>query len=689
MLLLLLYAQGLHAQVVVNVVDFGATGDGATDDRAAIQNAIDYANNNGGGTVFFPAGTYIVSPVPNANPQQVICLKLYDNIALVGVSRDVSVIKLQDNAPNFDAIIGNNPSFHPIDNIQLRHLCFDANGANNPIADPNILNSGKRSIFRIFLGKNYLIEDCRFTHHKGVWCVVFNGITENIVIRNNEFTHIGDANVEWDHSSIYTNGDRFLVENNYFHSLLGPGTKAARTAIEIHGSNQVVRNNTIVAYPYGINATGFSELYPSFNQTYCHNTFLDVMNGIVLWSSSSSNPLASNGLKDIRIFENKIEINALGWKDYDFYDGGAGIVFERNRDLDIDSLYIFNNEIVFVGEPIDDALRSRYSSGIRMGDNNYKGVDVQNTYILNNAIKNSNGPGMNFDFKLTHAVITGNSIENAASSSANLFTGFRSGIYVGDTIADVQISCNSFEKTRANSSLGHLLYSNGTLLSNAYFFGNVQKAYSVPDITNGSLASGLNWTQTADKPLVQFGVDSVRVGAAQSVQVPIALDAPAPATLQIHLIPVDRNGGHPSDWSVDSIVTFNAGEQIKTFSLSRLSSKKDTHYLIIRRSDDYLINCGSLLKIYFDDIVSHQGPTAHDRAVRIYPNPTQDYFAMSGLPDDSYRIALYDTQGRLCMKRSICPNEKLPVSHLSRGVYVVRIFDKNNTLVYSSRLTVI
>lgn len=48
----------LFPDVVVNVKDFGARGDGVTDDTLAIQNAINSAD---GQIVFFPKGTYIVS----------------------------------------------------------------------------------------------------------------------------------------------------------------------------------------------------------------------------------------------------------------------------------------------------------------------------------------------------------------------------------------------------------------------------------------------------------------------------------------------------------------------------------------------------------------------------------------------------------------------------------------------------
>lgn len=46
---------------VVNVLEFGAKGDGVTDDTAAIQSAIDYVATRNSGHVFIPANTYKVS----------------------------------------------------------------------------------------------------------------------------------------------------------------------------------------------------------------------------------------------------------------------------------------------------------------------------------------------------------------------------------------------------------------------------------------------------------------------------------------------------------------------------------------------------------------------------------------------------------------------------------------------------
>lgn len=70
-----------------NVRAFGARGDGVTSDSAAIQAAINAAERAGGGTVFFPCGTYLLR---SADPRIVIT---HSNLQLVG-SGGCSVIKL-------------------------------------------------------------------------------------------------------------------------------------------------------------------------------------------------------------------------------------------------------------------------------------------------------------------------------------------------------------------------------------------------------------------------------------------------------------------------------------------------------------------------------------------------------------------------------------------------------------------
>lgn len=54
-------ATGTPVRTVFNVLSYGATGDGSTDDTAAINSAIAAVNSYGSGALYFPAGTYVVS----------------------------------------------------------------------------------------------------------------------------------------------------------------------------------------------------------------------------------------------------------------------------------------------------------------------------------------------------------------------------------------------------------------------------------------------------------------------------------------------------------------------------------------------------------------------------------------------------------------------------------------------------
>ncbi|WP_415769067.1 M10 family metallopeptidase C-terminal domain-containing protein [Pseudomonas sp. LB3P38] len=81
--------------MIFNVQNFGAKGDGITDDTAAIQSAIDAAAAAGGGQVYIPTGTYIVSGGEEPSDG---CLMLKSNVYLYGDGMGKSTVKVADGS---------------------------------------------------------------------------------------------------------------------------------------------------------------------------------------------------------------------------------------------------------------------------------------------------------------------------------------------------------------------------------------------------------------------------------------------------------------------------------------------------------------------------------------------------------------------------------------------------------------
>lgn len=115
-----------------NVMDWGAVGNGSTDDTAAIQAAIDYASSTAqstgaGGSVFLPGGYYITSAT----------LVLKKHVWLIGEGQRSTTIKLATNA-NCDVIksFDTGGASGNADYVGIINLCVDGNKDNQNGAGP-------------------------------------------------------------------------------------------------------------------------------------------------------------------------------------------------------------------------------------------------------------------------------------------------------------------------------------------------------------------------------------------------------------------------------------------------------------------------------------------------------------------------------------------------------------------------
>jgi len=101
-LLLLCLAALLHAAEpgVFNVRDFGAKGDGQTDDTAAFQKALDAAGAAGGGVVFAPRGNYLFAGRLNV-PNAVTLRGVWESVPAHNGLRDAGLPKPTDDGTTF------------------------------------------------------------------------------------------------------------------------------------------------------------------------------------------------------------------------------------------------------------------------------------------------------------------------------------------------------------------------------------------------------------------------------------------------------------------------------------------------------------------------------------------------------------------------------------------------------------
>jgi hypothetical protein len=121
---------------VLNVLDFGAKGDGVTDDTAAIQAALN-AFPNGKRIIYLPNGTYLVSKTLNWPAGTPDTGDDFKNTILQGQSEGAAIIKLADGASDFNdpnipqPVIFTGPAPAQRFGNSIRNLTVDT-GINNP-----------------------------------------------------------------------------------------------------------------------------------------------------------------------------------------------------------------------------------------------------------------------------------------------------------------------------------------------------------------------------------------------------------------------------------------------------------------------------------------------------------------------------------------------------------------------------
>ena len=433
---------GEASALEVSVKDYAARGDGKTDDRLAIQAAIDAVSKAGGGIVNFPDGIYLVT-APNKSawtPQ----IKLCNNLKLQGQGMLRSIIKVADNQHAYDTIFAG----ESIEGFSMLDLAIDGNGANNPVItqDDAVSSPYQHTLLNLPKSKDVAIQRCRFTNLSGVWAVNAYERAENFVIDSCLFDNIGGfTKNDWDHSCIRIDGyGPCVVSNNTMTSRFGAGTTGARTAVEIHGSNHKFINNVITGFRYGVNVCSGGDgkkEEPSVHQYYLENKMVNVGCGFAIWG------IANSWFDDLVFERNDITIDVAGWKSVypEFY--GIGIVSYRGNPPPkiLENVRIVDNHITYISS---NGGTSR-SAGIRFDSAVYTdhwseqpSGQMMHVQILRNTISGAYTNGIDLNGNVEDVRIADNTMIDPAKGIGE--KGMKSAVYLRGSVQNLSIRNNRF-----------------------------------------------------------------------------------------------------------------------------------------------------------------------------------------------------------------------------------------------------
>lgn len=158
------------SELVVNAKDFGAKGDGVTDDTAAVQRALDYLGSNGGGTLHFPSGTYIMDDAAY----------LCSNLQITGQSATLQKRTASSHYAFFIGSSGTSKGYGAgPSNIMCTGITFRGS-----------FKAGAKRIacaFSLHHSENILVYGCRFIEMSGGGHRFDLGGCRNVTIRDNVF----------------------------------------------------------------------------------------------------------------------------------------------------------------------------------------------------------------------------------------------------------------------------------------------------------------------------------------------------------------------------------------------------------------------------------------------------------------------------------------------------------------------
>lgn len=235
---------------VVSVKDFGAAGDGITDDTAAIQAAV---NSGAGGVVFFPEGIYLISDA--------ISVPANTHLQGTGVGSVIKSLTLVNGGSGFGC---RQLDIRAVAGVRVSDIKFDGGSLTG-------LTAGMRSIL-CYEATDYIIQDCVFVTPgaavASVNCSRYSILNNDVFIQSTTGVAVHDGIIDqwWGSNNFQIRGNRVRGNGIGRYGILATATTTQDAPAPVY--NYVISENHVFScINAGIWAMGRSGLTYNFQIT--------------------------------------------------------------------------------------------------------------------------------------------------------------------------------------------------------------------------------------------------------------------------------------------------------------------------------------------------------------------------------------------------------------------------------------
>lgn len=496
----------------VSIKDFGAKGDGVTDDGGAFRSAAAYVETLGGGTIYVPNGLYRCNSVDSIDWPR-------DERHVVYLGSNTKIIA--DRGARFwldGAVLSQQTQFQS--GMRFNCIGLKQGSKNSTVNGMRFTTNGWtldipfRTCFGVTVGGDDCeVSDCYFDNMPGHNMIgvgynnpswpSYNVAPVGVKILRNTF-HNGSKNVPGntiatDCSFVYVNGVGTIVDGNRFFNDSAPITNSG--GVEMHGSNITVSNNSFTnCWPAIYTGFGTGTSQVSIANKILNNRIdscaggiqtIDVHNDLIISNNTFINVLTMSAAK------------AYGTAIYSSLNGITGVSSGYVRNAKIigntirEDVPIYKVAFAIAGLQGSVIDGNTLDGCTGLGLSGASDVDTDGVVISNNIVRNmfatpaffsgalnaSGGDG--YSSVIKNVIFRDNSVL-ATAGSTNTYVMLAAG--TGTTLANVLVTNNQIingTNSVAGTQASQVIFESGTADTFATVWS--QSSGTQPAIGNGTL----------------------------------------------------------------------------------------------------------------------------------------------------------------------------------------------------------